>query len=431
MSFNQNKSIAAFSQAKKVMPGGVNSPVRAFGSVSGEPVLIDSAQGCRVRDIDGNEYIDFVGSWGPMIIGHAHEAIIEAVKKAAEKGTSFGAPTEGETGLAQLIIDMVPSIESVRLVNSGTEATMSAIRLARGYTGRDKIIKFIGNYHGHADSFLIQAGSGAMTMGVPNSPGVTKGTAADTMLAEFNDISSVEKLFEQAGQEIAAVIIEPVAGNMGVVPPADGFLQALRDLTTSHGAVLIFDEVMTGFRVAAGGAQQRFGITPDLTTMGKVIGGGLPVGAYGGKKEIMSQVAPEGPVYQAGTLSGNPLAVAAGLAMLETINSNSDFYKELEKKSEQFADGLVANAKEAGIKTVLNRVGSMMTVFFTEADEVSTYAHAAKSDTEKYGRSFWAHLKRGMYTAPSQFEALFISMAHTQADLDRALEINREALRSL
>ncbi|GAT61567.1 glutamate-1-semialdehyde 2,1-aminomutase [Paludibacter jiangxiensis] len=428
---NYEKSTAAFAKAKEVIPGGVNSPVRAFKSVGINPVIIESAKGCRIKDIDGNEYIDFVSSWGPLILGHANETILEAITKTAQKGTSFGAPTLLETEMAELIVKMVPSVEKVRMVNSGTEATMSALRLARGYTQRSKIIKFAGNYHGHADSFLIKAGSGAITLGLPDSPGVTAAIAQDTLVATYNDLASVEKLFVEQGDDIAAVIVEPVAGNMGVVPPAKGFLEGLRKLTTEYGAVLIFDEVITGFRLAKGGAQEYFGVTPDLTTLGKIIGGGLPVGAYGGKKEIMDMLAPNGPVYQAGTLSGNPLAMAAGLAMLKTLNETPGFYEELERKAKRLEEGLKANLEKTGVKGIINRVGSLMTLFFTESAQVTSFDEAMTSDTKKYADYFKTSLDSGIYQAPSQFEAMFISQAHTDEDIDRCIAASLEAMKKL
>ncbi|MEI6851525.1 MAG: glutamate-1-semialdehyde 2,1-aminomutase, partial [Bacteroidota bacterium] len=355
------KSIEAFKKAQEIIPGGVNSPVRAFKSVKLNPVFISKAKGAYVTDIDGNLYIDFVASWGPLIFGHAHDIILAAINEAAQKGTSYGAPTEYETRMAELIVEMVPSIEKVRMVNSGTEATMSAIRLARGYTKRECIVKFAGNYHGHGDSFLIRAGSGAITLGLPDSPGVTSGIAKDTLIAEYNNLESVKSLFKEKGNEIAAIIVEPVAGNMGVVLPAKGFLQGLREIATKYGALLIFDEVITGFRLAKGGAQEYYNVMPDLTTLGKIIGGGLPVGAYGGRKEIMDMLAPIGPVYQAGTLSGNPLAMAAGIAMLTLIKETPDFYAELERKAAKLEKGIMTNMEQTGVKGLINRVGSMMT----------------------------------------------------------------------
>jgi len=417
---NTARSAAAFADAKKVIVGGVNSPVRAFRSVGGEPIFFDSGKGCRVNDIDGNSYIDFVGSWGPLILGHAHPAVLNAINATAARGTSFGAPTVLETELARVICSLVPSVQLVRMVNSGTEATMSAVRVARGFTKRNCIVKFTGCYHGHGDSFLIAAGSGVATLGIPDSPGVTPGTAQDTLLAEYNNLESVKMLFEKVGDKIAAVIVEPVAGNMGVVAPKSGFLQGLRDITKSYGSLLIFDEVMTGFRVAAGGAQERFAITPDLTTFGKVIGGGLPVGAYGGRRDIMEQVAPLGSIYQAGTLSGNPLAMAAGLATLSTIKAIPDFYAVLEQRSERLGNALVSECKTLGIPVQLNSVGSMMTLFFTNEKSVTSWESAKTADTARYGRYFRECLNNGVYLAPSQFEAAFVSAAHSDADIDAA-----------
>lgn len=425
------ESIAAFERAQKSIPGGVNSPVRAFKSVGLNPVFVEKAKGTTITDLDGNEYIDCLASWGPMLFGHAHERILKAIGDAAVRGTSFGAPSKYETEMAELIIKMVPSVEMVRMVSSGTEATMSAIRLARGYTGREAFVKFAGNYHGHGDSFLIKAGSGAMTLGIPNSPGITAGTAKDTLMAEYNNLASVEKLFREKGEEIAAVILEPVAGNMGVVVPSRQFLQGLRDLTTQYGALLIFDEVITGFRLAKGGAQAYFGIQPDITTLGKIIGGGLPVGAYGGRKEIMEMMAPAGPVYQAGTLSGNPLAMAAGIAMLQMIDETADLYAELERKGARLEEGIQKNLIASGVKGVVNRVGSMMTLFFTDAGQVTNLEEAMTANTERYAQFFKHSLERGIYLAPSQFECLFVSYAHTDAEIDRMIEANLAALKSL
>ncbi|WP_372652767.1 glutamate-1-semialdehyde 2,1-aminomutase [Draconibacterium sp.] len=426
-----SKSIEAFQQAQQSIPGGVNSPVRAFKSVNLNPVFIDCAKGAKVVDLDGNQYTDFVSSWGPLIFGHAHPEIVSAINEAAQKGTSYGAPTLYETEMAELIVEMVPSIEKVRMVNSGTEATMSAIRLARGYTGREKIVKFVGNYHGHGDSFLIKAGSGAITLGLPDSPGVTAGNAKDTLLANYNDLSSVEQLFSEDGENIAAIIVEPVAGNMGVVLPEKGFLEGLRDIATKNDALLLFDEVITGFRLAKGGAQEYFNVMPDITTLGKIIGGGLPVGAYGGKKEIMDQLAPNGPIYQAGTLSGNPLAMAAGSTMLKLILNTADFYPELERKAKKLEEGIRNNLKETGIKAVLNRVGSMMTLFFTNEEKVSSYEEAMSADTKRYAEYFKLSLESGMYIAPSQFECLFVSYVHTDEDIDNIINANLNALKEL
>ncbi len=429
MKFEQSK--AAFERAQKCIPGGVNSPVRAFKSVGLNPVFVKKAKGTVITDLDGNQYIDCLASWGPMLFGHAHERILQAISEAALKGTSFGAPSEYETEMAERIIRMVPSIELVRMVSSGTEATMSAIRLARGFTGRESFVKFAGNYHGHGDSFLIKAGSGAITLGIPNSPGITKGTAQDTLMAEYNNLASVEALFLEKGSEIAAVILEPVCGNMGVVVPTKEFLQGLRELTTKYGALLIFDEVITGFRLAKGGAQEYFGVAPDLTTLGKIIGGGLPVGAYGGRKEIMEQMAPIGPVYQAGTLSGNPLAMAAGIAMLTMIEETKDLYTELERKAARLEEGIKRNLEETGVSGVVNRVGSMMTLFFTEAKKVNNLDEAMSSDTDKYASYFKQSLESGIYLAPSQFECLFVSYAHTDEEIDQIIDANLQALRQL
>ena len=427
---NLDRSAALLARAEKVIPGGVNSPVRAFRSVGGHPPFLKRAHGARVEDEDGHTYIDYVGSWGPMILGHAHPEVIDAVQRAAAEGTSFGAPTALEVAMAEKVCALVPGVDVVRMVNSGTEATMSAVRLARGFTGRDKIVKFSGCYHGHGDSFLIQAGSGVTTLGLPDSPGVTKGTAADTLTARFNDLDAVETLFRDNADAIAAVIVEPVAGNMGCVPPAAGFLEGLLTLCHANGALLVFDEVMTGFRVALGGAQARYGVTPDLTTLGKIVGGGLPVGAYGGRAEIMSHVAPAGPVYQAGTLSGNPLAMAAGLRTLELISEDATLYDRLEERSAQLADGLAAAAKDAGLVTTGNRVGSMMTLFFTEGP-VSDFAAALRCDTERFAAWFQGMLARGVALAPSQFEVAFVSAAHTEADIETTLAAAREVLAGL
>ena len=428
---NIENSINEYKKACEIIPGGVNSPVRAFKSVGGNPILINKAKGSKTYDIDGNEFIDYVSSWGPMILGHAYEPIIEAIKKQAEFGTSYGAPTILETKMAELIIEMVPSVEMVRMVNSGTEATMSAIRLARGYTGRNKIIKFAGCYHGHGDSFLIKAGSGAVTLGLPDSPGVTESIAKDTLTADYNNLSSVEALFNEYQDEIAAVIVEPVAGNMGVVAPKIEFLKGLRDLCTKFNSVLIFDEVITGFRLAKGGAQEYYGIMPDLTTLGKIIGGGLPVGAYGGKKEIMQKLAPIGPIYQAGTLSGNPLAMAAGIVMLETLKNNLSIYSELDRKAEKLANGLRENLKKAGISGVVNRVGSLLTLFFSDLEKIESFDDVMKSNKERYGKYFHLSLESGIYLAPSQFEAAFISNAHTDEDIEKTLEASLKAMMQL
>jgi glutamate-1-semialdehyde 2,1-aminomutase len=428
---NYTQSIAAFAEAQKHIPGGVNSPVRSFKSVDGDPLFIASAKGAKVFDIDGHEYIDYVGSWGPMILGHAHPDVIMAIQKTAAKGTSFGAPTLLETEMAQQIKKMVPSVDSVRMVNSGTEATMSALRLARGYTRRELVIKFEGCYHGHNDSFLIKAGSGALTLGTPNSPGVTSGTAKDTLIAGYNDLDSVKELFIRYTDQIAAVILEPVVGNMGVVIPQPGFLQGLRDLCTKYGSVLIFDEVMTGFRLSKGGAQVLYGITPDLSTFGKIIGGGLPVGAYGGKQEIMDMLAPKGPVYQAGTLSGNPLAMAAGLTALKILDETDGFYEMLEDKSAHLEAGIKKCLTDLNFPGVVNRVGSMFTLFFTESDRVTSYAEACTSNTTTYAKYFKMALEAGIYLAPSQFEAGFMSAAHTTKKIDKTIEATYEALKVL
>jgi len=419
-----------FEEAKKYIPGGVNSPVRAFKSVGGDPLFITKGKGSKFWDADGNEYIDYIGSWGPHLFGHNPTFIIDALKSALENGTSFGAPTALEVEMAKIITELVPSVEMVRMVNSGTEATMSAVRAARGYTGREKFIKFEGCYHGHADYFLIKAGSGALTLGVPTSPGVTKGNAADTLLADYNDINSVKKLITSNKNEIAAIIIEPIAGNMGVVKAKVDFIKALRAICDEEKIVLIFDEVMTGFRVASGGAQEVLGIKPDLSTFGKIIGGGLPVGAFGGKREIMEKIAPVGPVYQAGTLSGNPLAMAAGFAALKHIKDNPGIYKELEEKSAYLEKGFKENLKSVGKNYAMNRVGSMMCMFFTE-ETVDDFKSAVKSDTTLYGKYFHEMLKRGIYLAPAQFEALFVSTAHSKEDLDWTIKAHKESLDSI
>ncbi len=428
---NIKKSIEAFKEAQKHIPGGVNSPVRSFGSVGGNPLFIARAAGSGITDIDGNEYIDYVGSWGPMILGHAHPRVVEAIQQTAALGASFGAPTLMETQLAQLIKKFVPSIDSVRMVNSGTEATMSALRLARGYTGRNMVIKFDGCYHGHSDSFLIQAGSGALTFGVPNTPGVTPGTARDTLSAQYNDLDSVQRLFERHKNQIAAIILEPVTGNMGVILPGKAFIDGLRKICDENNALLIFDEVMTGFRVAKGGAQSWLGITPDLTTFGKVIGGGLPVGAYGGRKKIMDFLTPNGPVYQAGTLSGNPLAMAAGLATLRQIDETEGFYQDLEKSSALLEEGLLNNLKELKMRGVINRAGSMFTLFFTNEERVESFAGVKKCDTALFARYFKMMLEKGIYLAPSQYEAGFISAAHTLHDIQKTVESSYMALKDL
>jgi len=424
---NTTKSKQLFEKAKKYIPGGVNSPVRAFKSVGGDPLFIERGEGSKLYDVDGNEYVDYIGSWGPHLFGHNPPFIKEALKRASENGTSFGAPTEMEVKMAQLITDLVPSVEMVRMVNSGTEATMSAVRVARGYTGRDKFIKFEGCYHGHADHFLIKAGSGALTFGVPTSPGVTKAIASDTLLADYNNINSVKELVTQYPRQIAAIIMEPIAGNMGVVPANEEFLVELRGICNEEGIVLIFDEVMTGFRVAAGGAQEILGIKPDLSTFGKIIGGGLPVGAFGGKREIMEMLSPSGPVYQAGTLSGNPLAMCAGFAALSYIKEHPEIYVQLEKASMYLENGFKENLKAVGKNYAMNRVGSMMCMFFTEKP-VNDFKSALASDTDLYGKYFHEMLNRGIYLAPAQFEALFVSTAHSKEDLDKTIRSHKGAL---
>lgn len=427
---NLNNSETLFNEAKKFIPGGVNSPVRAFKSVGGTPVFMKSGNGSKLTDVDGNEYIDYIGSWGPHLFGHNPPFIKEALLAAIENGTSFGAPTEAEVKMAKLITELVPSMEMVRMVNSGTEATMSAVRVARGYTGKNKFIKFEGCYHGHADYFLIKAGSGALTFGVPTSPGVTTGNAADTLVADFNNIDSIKSLINENKNEIAAVIIEPIAGNMGTVRASDEFIKELREICSVENIILIFDEVMTGFRVAKGGAQEILGITPDLSTFGKIIGGGLPVGAFGGKKEIMEFVSPVGPVYQAGTLSGNPLAMSAGYAMLNYIKENPSVYSELEAKSKFLEDGFNENLKSLNKKFAFNRVGSMGTLFFTEK-EVIDYNSAVSSDTKLYGKFFHEMLNRGIYLAPAQFEAFFVSLSHSEEDLSKTIKSQYESLKAI
>jgi glutamate-1-semialdehyde 2,1-aminomutase len=424
-----SRSNSMFTKAQRVIPGGVNSPVRAFKSVGRTPLFIKKASGSRLWDEDGNSFIDYVGSWGPLILGHSHPRILGAITKAARHGTSFGAPTARELEMAELICSIMPSIEMVRMVNSGTEATMSAIRLARAFTGRDKIIKFEGCYHGHADSFLIKAGSGAMTLGVPDSPGVPPAIGSSTLTARYNDLASVLQLIDANPKEIAALIVEPVAGNMGCVPPQKSFLEGLRSLCTRHGIVYIFDEVMTGFRLSLGGAQELYDIKPDLTTLGKIIGGGLPVGAYGGKREIMSLVAPSGPMYQAGTLSGNPLAMAAGVEMLRLLSGKKSVYAQLEKKSARLEDGLQKIIDKHGLPLTQNRVGSMFTLFFTK-EEVVDYGTAKSSDTKRFAAYFSSMLEQGIYLAPSQFEAGFISAAHSDEDIRRTLNAAEKSLRS-
>jgi glutamate-1-semialdehyde 2,1-aminomutase len=423
---DQDKSARLFARALELMPGGVNSPVRAFRAVGGTPLFIQSASGPTITDVNGRTFIDYVGSWGPMILGHADGVIVDALAAIAASGTSFGAPNELEVELAEEIIAAMPSIEMVRMVNSGTEATMSAIRLARGVTGRDKLVKFEGCYHGHADSLLVKAGSGVATLGLPDSPGVPPSLAQHTLTVPFNDVTAVEDLFKQH-QDIAAIIVEPVVGNMGCVPPQAGFLNALKDRTTRYGALLIFDEVMTGFRVARGGAQELYGVTPDITCLGKIIGGGLPVGAYGGSRELMRNIAPTGPIYQAGTLSGNPLAMTAGLLTLRRLKDKTIYYK-LEKSSAKLCEGLAKAAADAGIKTITNRVGSMWTSFFTDGP-VTNWTTANKSNRELYARFFHAMLDEEVYLAPSQFEAGFVSTAHTEAIIEQTIDAARRAFK--
>ena len=424
-----SKSEALFAEAQKYIPGGVNSPVRSFKAVGGTPPFIARGKGSRVWDVDGNEYIDYLGSWGPLVLGHAHPTIIEVLKKTAEGGTSFGAPVEQEVELAKMICEGLPSVESVRLVSSGTEACMSAIRLARAFTSRDKIIKFAGCYHGHADGLLVKAGSGALTHGIPTSAGVPESYASETLVADYNDIESVERFFEANPGGIAAIIIEPVAGNMGVVLPREGFLAALRKITQDNGALLIFDEVITGFRVGPNGAQGLYGIAPDITTMGKIIGGGLPVGAYGGRKDVMGMVAPLGAMYQAGTLSGNPLAVSAGIATLTELQKPGAF-ERLDSLAQRLTDGLTKAFQAMEIPSTINRVGSMFTGFFNPGP-VEGLANAEGSDTEMYGRYFHAMQEQGVYIAPSQFEAGFVSIAHTEADINATIAKAKAALSSL
>ena len=426
---SRSKSENLFKEAQKLIPGGVNSPVRACGSVGGQPIFIEKGNKARIYDVDGNEYIDYVLSWGPLILGHRPPGVIEALKKVLETGTSFGAPTELETDLARLVIDMVPSVEKIRMVNSGTEATMSAIRLARGYTGRDIIIKFDGCYHGHADTLLVAAGSGVATLGIPGSPGVPESVISNTLSLKFNDIEGFIKIMEEKGDRVAGVILEPVAGNMGMVTPVDGFLETLREYTLKFGAVLIFDEVMTGFRVAKGSAQGLFGITPDLSCFGKVIGGGLPVGAYGGRSDIMDIIAPVGSVYQAGTLSGNPLAMAAGIATLKALQ-NKDVYEALDNKTERLMNGLQAAADAAGISLKTDHVGSMAGFFFSDED-VHDFDDAKKCDLDRFAKFYRIMLEKGVYLAPSQFEACFVSLAHSNDDIDQTITIAKEAMAAL
>lgn len=421
------KSEYLFKRAQEFIPGGVNSPARAFKSVGGIPVFFEKARGSVITDADGNKYIDYVGSWGPMILGHAYPPVVKAVQDAAFNSTSFGAPAEVEIRMAELVRQMVPNVEKVRMVNSGTEACMSAVRVARGYTGKEKIIKFEGNYHGHGDAFLIKAGSGALTLGKPSSPGVTKGTAKDTLNADYNDLNSVEKLLKKNTDNVAAVILEPVAGNMGCIPPEPGFLEGLRELCNQHETVLIFDEVMTGFRLARGGAQERFDVWADLITFGKIIGGGLPVGAFGGRKEIMDVVAPVGPVYQAGTLSGNPLAMSAGLAQLSALEKHPEWYVDLEEKTEYLKKNLHAVLEKHGVEHTINRAGSMISVFFTDQN-VTDFKSASTTSREIFKKFFHEMLKRGIYLPPSPFESWFLATSLTQKMIDRTLSAADESL---
>ena len=420
----QTDSKKLFKQALNVIPGGVNSPVRACRSVGIDPIFIDHAFGCFVYDVDGNCYIDYVGSWGPMILGHRHSQVIKAISAVLERGTSFGAPTDLEIELAEMVIAAIPSMEMIRMVNSGTEATMSAIRLARGFTGRDRIIKFDGCYHGHADTLLVQAGSGVATLGIPGSPGVPESFVAHTLSLPYNDIETIQKVMDEQGEKIACIIVEPVAGNMGLVAPVDGFLNTLRELTEKTGSLLIFDEVMTGFRVAYGGAQSLYDISPDISTLGKIIGGGLPVGAYGGRQDVMAHIAPQGPVYQAGTLSGNPVAMAAGIATLKEIR-HPGFYDALDEKSERLTTGLRFSAEQIGIEVSVDRVGSMAGLFFT-GSEVKNFEDAKKSDLEMFSAYYRGMLQKGIYLAPSQFEALFVSSAHNNEYIDQTIRAAAE-----
>ena len=424
------RSHELFTHAQEHIPGGVNSPVRAFRGVGGDPVFVDHARGAYLYDVDGRRYVDYVGSWGPMILGHAHPEVLATVHEAVDRGLSYGAPTEIETRMADRVCERVPSVEMVRMVNSGTEATMSAIRLARGYTGRDAIVKFEGCYHGHGDSLLVKAGSGALTLGVPSSPGVPADLARHTLTLDYNDPAQVEALFAERGGDIACIIVEPVAGNMNCVPPVPGFLETLRTVCDAHGALLIFDEVMTGFRVALGGAQALYGITPDLTTLGKVIGGGMPVGAFGGRREVMDRLAPLGPVYQAGTLSGNPVAMAAGLKTLKLISA-PDFHEGLGELTRVLVGGILDRARRAGVPMTANQVGGMFGLFFTEAPEVSNFAQVSACDLERFRRFFHGMLDQGVYLAPSAYEAGFVSAAHTDRDLEFTIEAAGRVLSAL
>jgi len=424
------RSSSLFKEAQEVIPGGVNSPVRAFKAVGGTPIFVDNAQGAYLYDVDGNRLIDYIASWGPMILGHVYEPVIEALTARAKKGTSFGMPTELETEIAKLAIEMIPNMDKIRFVNSGTEACMSAVRLARGYTSREKIIKFAGCYHGHSDSFLIQAGSGAITFGAPNSPGVTQGTAKDTLLAQYNDLESVERVFEQYPNEVAAIIIEPVAGNMGCIPPNKGFLEGLRSLCDRYGALLIFDEVMTGFRLAPGGAQERLNIRADIATYGKVIGGGLPVGAFTASNEIMNHLAPDGPVYQAGTLSGNPLAMAAGLAMLNALNQQPEMYDRLDKKTERLHLGMEERISVTGLPYQINRFGSMVSLHFTNTPVID-FTTAAEGNNDYFKKYFHGMLKEGVYLPPSAFESYFLNDALTNEDIDFTLDAFERVIKGL
>ena len=423
---NRSKSAAAHARAQMVIPGGVNSPARAFGGVGGSPITIARGRGAYLTDIDGNDYLDFIGSWGPMILGHAHPAVLEAVIAAARDGSSFGAPSEPETELAEMVVEAIPSVEMVRFVSSGTEAAMSAVRLARGFTGRDLIVKFAGCYHGHVDSLLVSAGSSALTLGVPNSPGVPKGCTADTLVLRYNDVAGLREVFTAKGDLIAGVMLEPVVGNMGLVPPTPEFRAELRRLTRHHGALLVYDEVMTGFRLAYGGAQALLGDDPDVTVLGKIVGGGFPVGAYAGRADVMKKIMPAGPVFQAGTLSGNPVAMAAGIATLKELKANPP-YSRLDRIGQQLEAGLRAAAADAGVPVQLNRVGSMWTLFFTDTP-VTDYDSARTADTKRFGRFFWAMMDRGVYLPCSQFEAAFLSAAMTDADVSRTISAAREAL---